>query len=155
MRFVCVHETSRSQRCIYLGVRDFIEMKIVRESPTFGCDPQEDDIVHKSSAFRRKNPYINEVIGELSALGNVLECIRHWRTERNRSIRNLNTGESDIILVLAEGLVWNPRSRNRHPEHCRLKLTKTHKRPANWGTILLMSTRSRAWAEGELWVSRG
>jgi hypothetical protein len=45
-------------------------MKIVRESPTFGCDSQEDDIVHKSSAFRRQNPYIYEVIGELSALVN-------------------------------------------------------------------------------------
>jgi hypothetical protein len=43
-------------------------MKIVRESPTFGCDSQEDDIVHKSRAFRKQSPYIYEVIGELSAL---------------------------------------------------------------------------------------
>jgi hypothetical protein len=43
-------------------------MKIIKESPTFRCNPQEEDIVHKSSAFHRKNPYIYEVIGELSAL---------------------------------------------------------------------------------------
>ena len=60
-------------------------MKIVRESPTFGYDPQEDDIVHKSSAFRRKSPYIYEVIGELSAL---VDGEPSWSAFANRHVHS-------------------------------------------------------------------